>query len=59
MKKEKENANILALKKYNILIKRENDKYKIKEKIIRFLISRGYNYEVAKDAVKEMLESIM
>lgn len=59
MKKEKEKANILALKKYNILIKRENDKYKIKEKIIRFLISRGYNYEVAKDAVKEMLESIM
>lgn len=59
MKKEKENANILALKKYNILIKRENDKYKIKEKIIRFLISRGYNYDVAKDAVKEMLESIM
>lgn len=59
MKKEKENANILALKKYNILIKRENHKYKIKEKIIRFLISRGYNYEVAKDAVKEMLESIM
>ena len=47
------------IKKYNILIKRENDKYKIKEKIIRFLISRGYNYEVAKDAVKEMLESIM
>ena len=34
-------------------------KVKIKEKIIRFLISRGYNYEVAKDAVKEMLESIM
>ncbi len=59
MEREKENANILALKKYNILIKRENDKYKIKEKIIRFLISRGYNYEVAKDAVKEMLESIM
>lgn len=59
MKKEKEKANILALKKYNILIKRENDKYKIKEKIIRFLISRGYNYEVTKDAVKEMLESIM
>lgn len=59
MEREKENANILALKKYNILIKRENDKYKIKEKIIRFLISRGYNYEVAKDAVKEILESIM
>ena len=59
MEREKENANILALKKYNVLIKRENDKYKIKEKIIRFLISRGYNYEVAKDAVKEMLESIM
>ncbi len=59
MEKEKENAKILALKKYNVLIKRENDKYKIKEKIIRFLISRGYNYEVAKDAVKEMLESIM
>ena len=59
MKKEKEKANILALKKYNILIKRENDKYKIKEKIIRFLISRGYNYEVAKDAGKERLESIM
>lgn len=59
MEREKENANVLALKKYNILIKRENDKYKIKEKIIRFLISRGYNYEVAKDAVKEILESIM
>ncbi|MDY4078007.1 MAG: recombination regulator RecX [Clostridium sp.] len=59
MEKEKENANILALKKYNILIKRESDKYKLKEKIIRFLISRGYNYEVAKDAVNEMLKSVM
>ena len=59
MEKEKENANILALKKYNILIKRESDKYKLKEKIIRFLISRGYNYEVAKDAVNEILKSVM
>ena len=59
MEKEKENANILALKKYNVLIKRENDKYKLKEKIIRFLISRGYNYEVAKDAVNEILKSVM
>lgn len=59
MEEEKENANILALKKYNILIKRESDKYKLKEKIIRFLISRGYNYEVAKDAVNEMLKSVM
>lgn len=59
MEKEKENANILALKKYNILIKRESDKYKLKEKIIRFLISRGYDYEVAKDAVNEMLKSVM
>ena len=59
MEKEKENANILALKKYNILIKRESDKYKKKKKIIRFLISRGYNYEVAKDAVNEILKSVM
>ena len=59
MEKEKENANILALKKYSILIKRESDKYKLKEKIIRFLISRGYNYEVAKDAVNEILKSVM
>lgn len=59
MEKEKENANILALKKYSILIKRESDKYKLKEKIIRFLISRGYDYEVAKDAVNETLKSVM
>ena len=57
MENEKENANELALKKYKVLIKRENDKYKLKEKIIRFLLGRGYNYEVAKDAVKEILNN--
>lgn len=46
----------LAIKKYNQLIKRENDKYKLRDKLCRFLISRGYDYSKVKDVLREVYE---
>ena len=53
---ELETAKILALKKYNIIKKSESDKYKISQKLYRFLISKGYNYDLAQKAIKEIEE---
>lgn len=46
----------LAIKKYNQLVKREADKYKLRDKLCRFLISRGYDYSNVKDIIREVLE---
>lgn len=53
--KEKEVALELASKKYTTIIKRESDKYKVREKLTRYLMGRGYDYQVAKDAVMSVL----
>lgn len=52
---EKMAAMELAEKKYKQLIKRENDKYKLWNKLCRFLVSRGYNYGLSKEVVKKIL----
>lgn len=46
---EMEKAYELGLKKYNSLVKRESDKIKLKNKVIRYLLGRGYSYGIVKD----------
>ncbi|NME83220.1 recombination regulator RecX [Clostridium sp. SM-530-WT-3G] len=51
---EKNTALNLAKKKYNSIKKSESDVYKINGKLYRFLMSKGYNYELIKDVVKRV-----
>ncbi|WP_300385869.1 recombination regulator RecX [Clostridium sp.] len=53
---ELEAAKGLALKKYNVIKKSESDEYKISQKLYRFLITKGYNYDLVKKAIKEIKE---
>lgn len=48
-------AELLAGKKYALISQRENDKRKLYEKLLRFLISKGYSWEVAKSAIKKVM----
>lgn len=52
-----DNALIIAKKKLNIISKREDDKKILKQKIISFLISRGFSYEVAVETVNSLLNT--
>lgn len=52
---EKITALNIAKKKLNIIKKSENDEYKISGKLYRFLISKGYGYDVVKEVVKEVM----
>ena len=54
---QKEAAYDLAVKKYNLLAKREDDKYKISQKLYRFLTTRGYDYSVVSEVVKKVINS--
>lgn len=47
-------ARELALKKYRTLQKRESDIYKLKSKLCRFLIGKGYDYSIAKDIINDI-----
>ena len=51
---EREVAYNMALKKYNVLSKRESDKYKLSQKLYRFLLSKGYDYDIVSYAVKRV-----
>lgn len=46
----------LARKKFESLIKRETDSRKIKQKLISFLLSRGFEYEVSAEAVNKIIK---
>lgn len=52
---EKNTAYILGEKKYNILIKREKDKFKLSQKLFRFLMGKGYNYECTIEVVNKII----
>lgn len=54
---EKEIALTLARKKYCILSKRESDIYKLKQKLYRYIISRGYSYDIANEVIKEVINN--
>ena len=45
----------LALKKYEVISKRENDKYKLYQKLTRYLMSRGYGYDLISRVVKRIV----
>lgn len=47
----------MALKKYRVLSKRENDSYKLSQKLYRFLMGKGYDYDLIKDVVKSIIKS--
>ncbi|PIH00869.1 recombination regulator RecX [Clostridium combesii] len=52
--KEKKVAYKLAEKKYKIMILREKDKFKIYKKIWPYIISRGYNSNIAEWVINEL-----
>lgn len=53
----KEVALELAVKKYNILKKREDDKYKLSQKLYRFLMTKGYDFDLISEVVKEVFDT--
>lgn len=52
----KDGAIILAQKKYNELKRRESDQYKISQKLYRFLMSKGYNYDLISNVIREVIK---
>ena len=50
------NALILATKKYHTLSNRNLDRKVIKQKLITFLNSRGYNFDVIKEICDELIK---
>lgn len=52
-----DSAYELGRKKYNTIIKRENDKFKLSQKLYRFLISKGFSYDIVSRVVKELTNS--
>ncbi|MGG7058557.1 recombination regulator RecX [Clostridium tertium] len=51
---EREGAYNLAIKKYNTIAKREDDKFKLSQKLYRFLLSKGYDYDTVSYVVKKI-----
>lgn len=51
---EMERAIILCEKKYLNISKREDDDFKVKNKLTRYLLGRGYDYDIAKEVIKEV-----
>ncbi|EGT3615100.1 recombination regulator RecX [Clostridium perfringens] len=51
---ENDTAFKLAEKKYNILKKKESDKYKLSQKLFRFLLSKGYDYDCCNSVVRRL-----
>lgn len=52
---EKNKAKELAEKKIRVIQKSEKDTYKISGKLYRFLISKGYSYDIVKEVVKDVM----
>jgi len=53
---EKQSAMNLGEKKYNILIKRDDDPKKIYKKLGDYLITRGYNFQTVKIVLNKILK---
>lgn len=53
---EKSTAFEIGKKKYMQITKSENDKYKIWNKLARFLVSKGYDYSLVNSVIKEIVE---
>ena len=52
---QEEVAMEIGRKKYKQIIKKEKDKYKIKNKLCVFLVGRGYDYSLAKKVVDNVM----
>ncbi len=53
---QNEAANSLVKKKFENLKKRETDYKKLKQKLISFLLSRGFEYEISAEAVNKIIK---
>lgn len=47
-------ATNLAKKRYDVLKKRESDKYKLSQKLYRFLVGKGYGFDLVSQVVKKV-----
>lgn len=54
---EIQSAEELAEKKLKQILKKESDKRKVFQKIMMFLQSRGYDYEMSSDVVRKILKA--
>ena len=55
--REIESAKEIAEKKLSQIIKKENDKRKVYQKIMMYLQSKGYDYEMSSEVVRKILKS--
>lgn len=53
---EKSAAIELAKKKYKSISRTETDRFKLWNKLCRYLVGRGYDYSVSKEVVNEVLD---
>jgi len=51
-----DNALQIAGKKLKLVSSRENDSRKVKQKILSFLISRGFGYELSSDVINKLIK---
>lgn len=51
---EEERAFLICEKKYLSICKREDDDFKIKNKLIRYMLGRGYEYDMARNIVSKI-----
>ncbi len=54
LQNQNEAALLIAKKKYESLKKRERDEKKLKQKIISFLLSRGFEYEIINETINKI-----
>ncbi|MBQ6819993.1 MAG: recombination regulator RecX [Clostridium sp.] len=54
---EEDIAYNLALKKYSVICKREVDKYKASQKLYRFLLAKGYDYNTISSVVDKITKN--
>ena len=54
---ERKIAYTMAKKKYDMLIKRESDQYKLSQKLFRFLVGKGYSFNCCNDVVKKVIKN--
>lgn len=52
---EEEKCFNIGLKKYNLLKKREDDKFKLKSKLFSFLAGRGYDFDLINSVTEKIL----
>lgn len=52
---ESDKAKELCIKKYNILKKSTDDERKIKEKLFRHLVGKGYDFSLSNSVIKETI----